>query len=238
MQERQRPKLGARLAQKELLVAPGVFDGISAKIADQMDFEVLYMTGYGAVASHLGLPDAGIATYTDMVSRVAVIAGGSQTPLIADGDTGYGGLLNVQYTVRGYEAAGAVAFGAFRFQQDAVGGGARGNLEAFQQLGGVFLVAVGFQVHAIGQRVGAGVARVDRDVAEIGFYFDVIAIVDGDGSVDEGDRQHLRVRVPRRQLQHREHAERRTCRRARRRAGQRRIYFARPLKPCATIGIL
>ena len=55
------------------------------------------------------MPDAGIATYTDMVGRVAVIAGGSKTPLIADGDTGYGGLLNVQYTVRGYEAAGAIA---------------------------------------------------------------------------------------------------------------------------------
>jgi len=109
MKERQRPNLRARLAQKDLLVAPGVFDGISAKIADQMDFEALYMTGYGTVASHLGLPDAGIATYTDMVSRVAVIAGGSTTPLIADGDTGYGGLLNVQYTVRGYEAAGAIA---------------------------------------------------------------------------------------------------------------------------------
>jgi 2,3-dimethylmalate lyase len=109
MTQRERPNLRERLARKELLVAPGVFDGISAKIADQMDFEVLYMTGYGTVASHLGLPDAGIATYTDMVSRVAVIAGGSKTPLIADGDTGYGGLLNVQYTVRGYEAAGAVA---------------------------------------------------------------------------------------------------------------------------------
>ena len=109
MTQRERPNLRARLAQKELLVAPGVFDGISAKIADQMDFEALYMTGYGTVASHLGLPDAGIATYTDMVSRVAVIAGGSKTPLIADGDTGYGGLLNVQYTVRGYEAAGAIA---------------------------------------------------------------------------------------------------------------------------------
>jgi len=83
--------------------------GYSAKIADQMDFEALYMTGYGTVASHLGLPDAGIATYTDMVSRVAVIAGGSKTPLIADGDTGYGGLLNVQYAVRGYAAAGAIA---------------------------------------------------------------------------------------------------------------------------------
>ncbi|MGO9701961.1 MAG: oxaloacetate decarboxylase [Xanthobacteraceae bacterium] len=109
MTEPQRPKLRARLAKKELLVAPGVFDGISAKIADQMGFEALYMTGYGTVASHLGLPDAGIATYSDMVGRVAVIAKGTKTPLIADGDTGYGGLLNVQYSVRGYEAAGAVA---------------------------------------------------------------------------------------------------------------------------------
>jgi 2-methylisocitrate lyase-like PEP mutase family enzyme len=109
MTDRERTSLRSRLAKKDLLVAPGVFDGISAKIADQMGFEALYMTGYGTVASHLGLPDAGIATFTDMVSRVAVIANGTRTPLIADGDTGYGGLLNVQYAVRGYEAAGAVA---------------------------------------------------------------------------------------------------------------------------------
>jgi 2-methylisocitrate lyase-like PEP mutase family enzyme len=109
MSKRVRPNLRPRLAKKELLVAPGVFDGISARIADQMGFEALYMTGYGTVASHLGLPDAGIATYSDMVGRVAVIANGTTTPLIADGDTGYGGLLNVQYSVRGYEAAGAIA---------------------------------------------------------------------------------------------------------------------------------
>ena len=109
MSKRERPNLRPRLAKKELLVAPGVFDGISARIADQMGFEALYMTGYGTVASHLGLPDAGIATFSDMVGRVAVIANGATTPLIADGDTGYGGLLNVQYSVRGYEAAGAIA---------------------------------------------------------------------------------------------------------------------------------
>jgi 2,3-dimethylmalate lyase len=109
MIERQRPNFRSRLARKELLVAPGVFDGISARIADQMSFEALYMTGYGAVASHLGLPDAGIASYTDMVGRVKVLTDTAKTPLMADGDTGYGGLLNVQYTVRGYEAAGAVA---------------------------------------------------------------------------------------------------------------------------------
>jgi 2,3-dimethylmalate lyase len=109
MTKQQAADLRTRLHAKELLVAPGVFDGISARIADGMGFEALYMTGYGTVASHLGLPDAGIATYTDMVGRVRIIASGTTTPLIADGDTGYGGLLNVQYTVRGYEAAGAVA---------------------------------------------------------------------------------------------------------------------------------
>ena len=109
MTERQQTSLRSRLARPQLLVAPGVFDGISARIADQMGFEALYMTGYGTVASHLGLPDAGIATYTDMVGRVSVLANATRTPLIADGDTGYGGLLNVQYAVRGYETAGAVA---------------------------------------------------------------------------------------------------------------------------------
>jgi 2-methylisocitrate lyase-like PEP mutase family enzyme len=67
------------------------------------------MTGYGTVASHLGLPDAGIATYSDMVGRVTAMAGMARTPLIADADTGYGGLLNLRHTVRGYEAAGAAA---------------------------------------------------------------------------------------------------------------------------------
>jgi 2,3-dimethylmalate lyase len=66
MTDPRRQKLRSRLADKELLVAPGVFDGISARIADQMGFEALYMTGYGAVASHLALPYAGIATYSDI----------------------------------------------------------------------------------------------------------------------------------------------------------------------------
>jgi 2-methylisocitrate lyase-like PEP mutase family enzyme len=80
---------------------------ITARIADTMGFPALYMTGYGVTAAHLGLPDAGLATYTDMVERVGRMAQMTRTPFIADGDTGYGGLLNVQHTVRGYEAAGA-----------------------------------------------------------------------------------------------------------------------------------
>ncbi len=101
--------LAARLRRKEFVSAPGVFELISAKIADAMGFSALYMTGYGTVASYLGLPDAGLATYSDMVDRVARICAATTTPLIADGDTGYGGLLNVEHTVRGYERAGAAA---------------------------------------------------------------------------------------------------------------------------------
>jgi len=104
--ETKRKRLKQRLEQPGLIVSPGVFDMISARIADRMGFDALYMTGYGVVASYLGLPDAGLATYTDMVGRAGAIAQGTATPLIADADTGYGGLLNVDRTVRGYEAAG------------------------------------------------------------------------------------------------------------------------------------
>lgn len=104
-----RPSLRARLAQKSLVVAPGVHDMVSLRLADGFGFEALYMTGFGTVASYLGLPDAGIATYTDMLNRVTAMAGMARTPLIADGDTGYGGLLNLHHTVRGYEQAGAAA---------------------------------------------------------------------------------------------------------------------------------
>ena len=90
----------------EFIVAPGVFEMISARVADQMGFKALYMTGYGATASYLGLPDAGIATYSEMVDCAGRIAHGTSKPLIADADTGYGGLLNVHRTIQGYEAAG------------------------------------------------------------------------------------------------------------------------------------
>lgn len=97
------------LERGEFIVAPGVFDMFSAKVADRMGFKALYMTGYGVSASHLGLPDAGLVGYTDMVSRAATIAQGITRPLIADADTGFGGLINIRHTVRGYEAAGVQA---------------------------------------------------------------------------------------------------------------------------------
>lgn len=104
--------LKSRLSADGLVVAPGVYDMISLRMAIAAGAEVAYMTGYGTVASHLGLPDAGLATYRDMVSRVEVLGAYCRevgVPLIADGDTGYGSVINVAHTVRGYEAAGAQA---------------------------------------------------------------------------------------------------------------------------------
>ena len=104
-----RAALARRVRARELTVAPGVFDMISARVADRAGFDALYMTGYGIAASHMGLPDAGLVSYSEMVGRAARICAGTRTPLIADADTGFGGLLNVRHTVRGYEAAGVAA---------------------------------------------------------------------------------------------------------------------------------
>ena len=107
-QER-RAALARRIRARNLTVAPGVFDMISAKVADRAGFDALYMTGYGIAASHMGLPDAGLVSYSDMLGRAARICEAVRAPLIADADTGFGGLLNVRHTVRGYEAAGVAA---------------------------------------------------------------------------------------------------------------------------------
>ena len=72
--------LAAKIRSRDLVVAPGVFDGISLRVADGMGFDCLYMTGYGAVASGLGLPDAGLATFSDMVGTVERLCGLASTP--------------------------------------------------------------------------------------------------------------------------------------------------------------
>ena len=109
MPDNDKLSLRHQLKPGNLIIAPGVYDLISALSADRMGFDAIYMTGYGVVASYLGLPDAGLASYADMKDRVETIVGRTKTPLIADADTGFGGLLNVDLAVRGYEIAGAAA---------------------------------------------------------------------------------------------------------------------------------
>ena len=103
------PILRQKLDRGEFIVAPGLHDMIAATVADKVGFDIVYGTGYWLTASALGLPDAGIATYTQMLERMATLVRTSCSAVIADADTGYGGLLNVHHTVRGYEAAGVTA---------------------------------------------------------------------------------------------------------------------------------
>lgn len=103
------PRLRQKIAAGEFIVAPGVFDMISAMLAERVGFDAVYASGYWLTASYLGIPDAGIATYTDMLARVSKVVEKSTAPVIADADTGFGGLLNVHHTVRGYERAGVSA---------------------------------------------------------------------------------------------------------------------------------
>ena len=91
------------------LAVPGCQDMISAVIAKKVGFEVLYGSGYWLTASAYGLPDAGIASYTQMLDRMATLVKTTGLSVIADADTGFGGLLNVHHTVRGYEEAGVAA---------------------------------------------------------------------------------------------------------------------------------
>jgi 2-methylisocitrate lyase-like PEP mutase family enzyme len=101
--------LREKLASNDFFVVPGTQDMITAVIADRVGFDVVNGTGYWLTAYCYGLPDAGIVTFTQMLDRMATLVRSSKAAVIADADTGYGGLLNVHHTVRGYEEAGVSA---------------------------------------------------------------------------------------------------------------------------------
>jgi 2-methylisocitrate lyase-like PEP mutase family enzyme len=100
------PKLKRMLEAGRFVAAPGVYDLIGVHLANEIEFDAIYASGYWMTVSALGLPDLGLATYTEMIDRVARITEFSRAPVIADADTGYGGLINLHRTVRGYERAG------------------------------------------------------------------------------------------------------------------------------------
>ena len=99
-------KLRTLFKEKKTIIAPGAHDVLTARIIEQTGFDAVYMTGYGTSASMLGKPDVGLLTLTEMVERVRNITDIINVPLIADADTGYGGIINVIRTVREYEKAG------------------------------------------------------------------------------------------------------------------------------------
>jgi 2-methylisocitrate lyase-like PEP mutase family enzyme len=102
-------RLRELLDTDELIVAPGVYDGITAALVSKLGFTAAYMTGAGVSASGYGLPDIGLVTLTEMANRAAMLAKMLEVPLIADADTGYGSPINIIRTVVEYERAGVAA---------------------------------------------------------------------------------------------------------------------------------
>lgn len=102
------PSLRQQLASGRMLIAPGAYDAIGARLIEQAGFGAVYMTGAGTSAA-CGFPDFGLLTMSEMVANAAQMAASVQLPLIADADTGYGNELNVTRTVRAYEAQGVSA---------------------------------------------------------------------------------------------------------------------------------
>lgn len=100
-------RLKSRLQKSNILVAPGVFDALTASIAEAAGFEALYLSGAAVAYTRLGRPDIGLTSVSEMADTMALIADRVSVPVIIDADTGFGNALNAQRTVRQYERAGA-----------------------------------------------------------------------------------------------------------------------------------
>ena len=107
--ERATTRLRRMLREPGIIMAPGAYDCLTARIIEQAGFPAVYMTGAGTSVARLGYPDLALATMTEMVANAADIAAAIEVPVIADADTGYGGILNIQRTIRQYERSGVAA---------------------------------------------------------------------------------------------------------------------------------
>ena len=102
----QTTRLRELLAADEIIVMPGCYDCMSARLIERAGFKAAFMSGFTVAASRIGMPDTGLISYAEMVDQGTNICSAVSIPVIGDGDTGYGNALNVQRTVRGYERAG------------------------------------------------------------------------------------------------------------------------------------
>lgn len=100
-----RSQLRSLIGGKKILLAPGAFDGLGAKLIERAGFSLVYATG-GGIARSMGLPDLGLLSFTEVLQRIKEVVHATSLPVIADADTGYGSALNVIRTVREFEDAG------------------------------------------------------------------------------------------------------------------------------------
>jgi 2-methylisocitrate lyase-like PEP mutase family enzyme len=108
-QKTEQETLRTRLAHKPILLAPGVYDPLTALLATDAGFEALYLSGAALAYTRLGRPDIGLVSMNEVVDSISLIRDRVETPLIVDADNGYGNALNMQRTMRLFERAGANA---------------------------------------------------------------------------------------------------------------------------------
>jgi 2-methylisocitrate lyase-like PEP mutase family enzyme len=164
--------LRSLLARGGLLIAPGVYDGLSARIAESAGFDALYVSG-GAIARGMGYPDVGLVTQTEMAKRLEEIRAVTRLPLIVDADTGYGNALNVIRTVRAYERAGAAAL----HLEDQVEPKRCGHYERKQIVG----------VHEMAQKVRAAIAARENPALLLIARTDARAVVGLEEAIARGN---------------------------------------------------
>lgn len=102
-------ELRAKMAGDQIIVAPGIYDHMSLLMANEVGFDAHYASGYWGTASAMGEPDVGIAGYSDFIRIFGAFAAKSKAPIIADADTGFGGIANLAHAVKGYQNAGIAA---------------------------------------------------------------------------------------------------------------------------------
>lgn len=166
-------RLRQLLSSGSIVVAPGAFDAWSARLIELSGFDAVYMTGYGASASLLAMPDLGLMTGSEMVSQAKRLSDAVSVPVIADADNGFGDVLNVQRTTREYERAGVAAIQI----EDQVSPKRCGHMENKQ------IVSIEQMVRNIKAAVAA---RQDKDLVVIA-RTDARTVVDFDEALRRAD---------------------------------------------------
>jgi 2-methylisocitrate lyase-like PEP mutase family enzyme len=99
-------RLRQRLRQPGVIIMPGCFDAMSARLVEEAGFAVTFMSGFAVSAARLGMPDTGLISYGELVDQGRNVCRAVSIPVIGDGDTGFGSAQNVKRTVQGYARAG------------------------------------------------------------------------------------------------------------------------------------
>ena len=158
----------------EMILAPGCYDPLGARLIEDAGFEAVYMTGFGTAAGRMGRPDVGLLTLSEMVDNARRIAAAVSVPVIADADTGYGNPLNVIRTVHEFEAAGVAAV----HLEDQAAPKKCGHLEGKQLIGAEEMAA----------KVAAAVAARERQEFLIIARTDARAVEGLDAALERGRR--------------------------------------------------